>query len=141
MKKSILFFLLIFFSCNLFLQAQVKISDEDFAALFNARLTDSEKTQLKNGEFVFNSISSIKNIRINKTRQTEKDIETVRKVNPNHLIEVIKILPYKGNEDLIELISVIMQDIDSYKEIPYYSERHGRSFQLFSEAEILSIKR
>lgn len=141
MKKIFFLFLYLYFSYNLFSQQNVKMSEIDFSVIFNERLTDSEKNQLKNGDFVFNSIKSIKNVRINKIKETEQDIETVKKVNPNHLIEVIKILPYEGNENLIERISEIMQDIDAYKEIPYYSEKHERYFQLFEEAEIISISK
>ena len=137
------FFLLtaVFFSMMLaFSSEPVSISDGDFSYLFNERLTESEKSSLRNGEFVFNSITSVKKVRVNRTKETEHDIATVKNVNPNHLIEVIKILPYKGNENLVETIATIMQDIGAYTEIPYYSERHGRTFQLFAEAEILSVK-
>ena len=134
-------FLSVMFIFSLFAFSEpVSISDRDFSAIFNERLTQSEKSALRNGEFVFNSISSIKNVRAKSTKETEQDIATVKKVNPNHLIEVIKIIPYEGNENLIEKIAAIMQDIDAYTEIPYYSERHKRTFQLFEEAEILSVR-
>ena len=139
MKKIILFLIALF--CLLphgF--STVSISDDAFAALFNERLSDSEKTALQNGEFVFNSIGSIKKVRVNHVKETAQDIETVKKVNPNHLIEVIKIIPYQGNENLIETIARIMQDINAYTEIPFYSERHNRYYKLFKEAEILSVR-
>ena len=140
MKNFVLF--LIPLSCLLApaFTTPVSISKNDFSYLFNHRLTESEKSALQNGEFVFNSISSVKNVRVNHTKETEQDIETVKNVNPNHLVEVIKILPYAGNENLIETIALIMQDIDAYTEIPYYSQRHERTYRLFVDAEILSTK-
>lgn len=134
--KKLNFFLILFFC--VFSSAPISISDSNISYLFNTRLTESEKSSLLSGNFVFNSIGSVKNVRANLTKETEQDIETVKKVKPNHLIEVIKILPYEGNENLIETIALIMQDINAYTEIPYYSERNEKEYHLFEEAEILS---
>lgn len=109
--------------------------------LFNSRLSAPEKEALRSGEMIFESVGNLKNIRINENEKTRQAVNAIRKLNPNHLSEIIQIRPYKGNENLIDRISAVLGDVKNYVGIPYFSERNQKWYDLYSEAEILSIKK
>lgn len=109
--------------------------------LFNTKLSDSDKKTLESGEVLFTSIRNLKNIKVNENQKTRQAIDVIRKLNPNHLSEIIQIRPYKGNENLVERIAEVLGDVKNYVGIPYFSERNQKWYDLYSEAEILSIKK
>lgn len=138
MKKSVLraFFVLLF--CLNFSYADSKITVPE--NLFNERLTSSDRQKMENGEMIFKSIGKVKNISIKESTKTTEAIDIIKNLNPNHLAEIIQVRPYEGNEDLIERISQILKNVENYIGIPYYSERNKSWHDLYSEAEILSVK-
>ena len=119
-------------------QTAVKIMDGEINYLFNERLTGSEIHFLRNGGIVCNSIGKIKYSRINRIPETEKLIDAVKKVDPNHLAEIIKILPYKGYENLTEIVSDMLKNEGSYTSVPLNVD-DGEIVYLYADAKIQNI--
>ncbi len=61
-------------------------------------------------------------------------------MNPKYLAEIIQIKPYKGNENLPEVLTQLLYNVSDYKGIPYYSERRQKYFNLYDSAAISSEK-
>ena len=109
------------------------------AQVFNNKLTSDEQQRLANGELVIRNIGKAKNISINGVNDTlSKTIDTIKDLNPSYLAEVIRMVPYAGNEDLLEKLRPIILNVEDYVGIPYYSERHERYYDLYSSVEIKS---
>ncbi|WP_407426844.1 DUF6675 family protein [Treponema sp.] len=127
------------FLLKAFSQQSVKIMEGEIEYLFNERLSELEMISLQNGEVVCNSIGKLKYARINQIPETRQLIDSVKKVNPNHLAEIIKILPYEGYEDLTEIVSEMLKDEKSYTSIPFYVNNEGKTVYLYADAKIQSI--
>ncbi|WP_294431213.1 DUF6675 family protein [uncultured Treponema sp.] len=137
--RHILPVLLLFFSLPDFAQTPVKIMDGEIDYLFNERMSGREILFLRNGGIVCNSIGKVKYARINKIPEAERLINAVQKVDPNHLAEIIKILPYKGFENLTEIVSEMLKNEESYTSVPLYVD-DGEVVHLYADARIQSIK-
>ena len=126
MKKNVMILLLLV-SAGLSLSAQV----------FNDKLTEEEQQKLANGELVIRNIGKAKNISVNGLNPTlEQTISAIEDLNPSYLAEVIRMVPYAGNEDILEKLRPVMLDVEDYVGIPYYSERHDTYWDLYSTVEI-----
>ena len=111
------------------------------AQVFNNKLTSDEQQRLANGELIIRNIGKAKNISINGVNATlSKTIDTIKELNPAYLAEVIRMVPYAGNEDLLEKLRPIILNVEDYVGIPYYSERHETYYDLYSSAEIKSYR-
>ena len=136
---SVLFFSF-FLSTSFYSQVPVKIMDGEIDYLFNDRLNGREILALRNGEVVCNSIGKLKYARINEIPETEQLISAVKEVGPNHLAEIIKILPYKKYENLTETVSKMLKDEDSYTKVPFALNDDGSTRYLYTLAEIQDIE-
>ncbi|MGI5172122.1 hypothetical protein H0R92_00780 [Treponema sp. OMZ 840] len=126
-KKHIFIFSIFFCAFSLFSQS-----------LFNDNLTVEERQKLADGQIVIRNIGKAKNISLNPvTPQAGRLIESVKKLKPAYLAEVIQIRPASGNEDLIERIKPLLLDIEAYAGIPYWSERNQQFYDLYSSASIV----
>lgn len=140
MPKLFLSLILLFFNCLLFSQTPVNIMSGEIDYLFNERLTGREILALRNGEVVCNSIGKLKYARINKIPESRQLIESVRKVNPNHLAEIIKILPCRKYENLTETVSKMLKNEESYTKVPFYIDEDGEIVYLYADAKIKKIE-
>ena len=85
------------------------------AQVFNNKLTSDEQQRLANGELVIRNIGKAKNISINGINSTlSKTIDTIEDLNPSYLAEVIRMVPYVGNEDLLEKLRPIILNVEDY---------------------------
>lgn len=110
------------------------------AQVFNDKLTAEEQQKLANGELVIRNIGKAKNISVNGVNPIlEQTIETIEDLNPSYLAEVIRMVPYAGNENILEKLRPVMLDVEDYVGIPYYSERHDTYWDLYSAVEILEF--
>lgn len=134
------FFLIFSMLFSLQAQKSIKIMDGELNYLFNERLTGRDIIALRNGEVVCNSIGKLKYSRINEIPETRKMLASIKKVNPNHLVEIIKILPYKDFENLTDIISAMLKESESYTKVPFYYDDDGRIRYLYSDATIESIE-
>ena len=110
------------------------------AQLFNSKISKEDLNRISSGELVIRNIEKIEIIGLNPVNPTaQKAIETMKKLNPAYLAEVIKVIPYNGNENLINELEPMLLDVQSYVGIPYFSERAQKYFDLYSSAEIKSL--
>lgn len=133
MKKIIT---LIAFIFTVFLSAPV------FSDSFNSKLTDAERAKLNKGELLIRNIDYPKYICLNENEDSNalRIVNNVKNFNPKYLAEVILIKDYKGNEDLPKRMSTLLNNIEDYAGIPYWSERHEKFFDLYSSSKITSKK-
>ena len=110
-----------------------------FAGVFNSKLTADEQKKLDNGEVLIKNITYQKNMCINKDYNSycQEITEEIKKLSPKYLAEIIQVKPYKGNENLPEVLTKLLYTVSDYKDIPYYSERHQTYWNLYDSAEIL----
>lgn len=128
-KNAVILILFLFAICTL--SAQV----------FNNKLTGEEQKRLDNGELIIRNIGKAKNISINGVNSAlNKTIDSIEELNPNYLAEVIRMVPYAGNEELLEKLRPIILNVEDYVGIPYYSERHETYYDLYSSVEIKNFE-
>lgn len=120
-------------------QTKVQIMDGEINYLFNDLLSEREVLSLKNGEVICSSIGKLKYARINNILEARQLIKAVQEVNPNHLAEIIKILPYKNYENLTEIVSAMLKDEESYTKVPLYTD-DSETIYLYSDAKIQKIE-
>lgn len=114
--------------------------DGELDYLFNARLSGKEALDLRNGQVVCNSIGKIKYSRINDIPEARELISAVKKTNPNHLAEIIKILPYEKYEKLTEIVSEMLKNEASYTKVPFYVDEDDETIYLYADAKIRKIE-
>ncbi|MBO5138001.1 MAG: hypothetical protein J6B81_05865 [Spirochaetaceae bacterium] len=126
--------------CILCLVLAIIVATSGWAQLFNDKLSAEEQQQLADGKLLIRNIGKAKNISLNPvTPFAKKAIDTIEELDPAYLAEVIQIIPYTGNEHLIESLKPMLLDVQSYVGIPYYSERAEAYYDLYSSAEVKSI--
>lgn len=114
----------------------LSLNAQDYSILFNKKISSEEIENIKLGQIYFKSIGYLKNACMKDYFHTNPVFKTMKELNPNHLSEIIQFIPYKGNEDYIDRISDFLGNADNYVGIPYYSERTGSWYELYSSAEI-----
>lgn len=133
--KYLKFFTIIFFSFSTTL-----LFSSNFSDMFNKKITQDELQRLEQGEIVIRNIGTIRKLSL-----TESNNDLIKKVqkelidrNPNYLAEIIKVVPKEGNETLIQQVFEGINDIESYTEIPYFSERQQKWYDLYDSVVINS---
>ena len=121
-----------------FLIAQNLFSGE----LFNKNLTDEDRETLKTGQVLIKNIAFQKKMCLNSGCYAEADalISEIKALNPKYLAEIIQIKPYKGNENLPDVLEELLYNVSDYEGIPYYSVRAEGWYNLYDSAEIKSEK-
>ena len=62
---------------------------------------------------------------------------SMKELKPKYLVEVIKYIPYDGNENLPESLEAILNNVEEYVGIPYWSVESKKWFDLFTYAKIV----
>lgn len=108
---------------------------------FNSKLTETDAATVQNGEVLIKSIDKAKNMAIESQNPgVQKLVDLVKDHAPNYLAEIIQVKPVSGNEDLAERLSAVLEDVEGYAGIPYWSVHHERYFDLYETAVIDSQK-
>lgn len=108
-----------------------------YANVFNSNLTASEKAVLDSGKVLIKSIPSVKKLSVERDNRTKDAIDNAKELNPTYVAEIIQVRPYVGNEDLLEKIDKTLLDMNTYLNIPYYSERTEKMYKLYDSATLL----
>lgn len=126
---------------TIFTLALVALTAVSATALpFNEKLSAADLETINKGEVLIKSIDKYKNMSIDSDNPGAERIRLiVKNLNPNYLAEIIQVKPIKGNEDLDVKISAVLEDVESYAGIPYWSVYHNRYFNLYDTAKINSI--
>ena len=95
-----------------------------FAGVFNKNLTAEEQKTLDKGEVLIKNIAYQKNMSLNKDFNADCAALTdeIKQLNPKYLAEIIQIKPYKGNENLPQILTELLYNVSDY--VGIYS-RHG----------------
>ena len=125
--------------CFFFLFSATCLFGESF---YNEKLTSDELKTLQSGKVLVKSIGYQKNMCLKSGYSKECDgiIKEIKDLNPKYLAEIIQIKPYKGNENLPEILTGLLYNVSEYTDIPYYSVRHDKWYDLYDFAEIQSEK-
>lgn len=110
-----------------------------FADPFSKYLSKDERAKLEKGEVVIKKLSNYKKLSVASNDYTKPTIDIIKKLDPSFISEVIQILPYKGNEDIISKVETALNDFDSYAGIPYFSERQQKWYKLYASAKATEI--
>ena len=112
------------------------------AELFNTQLTQDERERLERGEIVIRHINTVEKICVEPGTSEEIDTiaDAMRSTNANYLSEVLWTLPVSANERLTDLAESFFRDMETFREIPYYSEALGKTGPLFSVADLLETE-
>lgn len=107
---------------------------------FNEKLSTTDLEKINNGEVLIKSIDKYKNMALNSDNLGATKLrQIVLDHNPNYLAEIIQVKPIAGNEDLDTKIAAVLEDVESYAGIPYWSVYHNRYFDLYETAIINKI--
>lgn len=106
---------------------------------FNKKISDQEIHELEDGAVLIRNIEYYNNICLNKEGKdlSEFLLTSMKKLHPKYLVEVIKYLPYEGNEDLPEKLENILNNVEEYVGIPYWSVESKKWYDLFTYAKII----
>ena len=118
------------------------VSNGLFAGVFNSKLTAEEQKKLDKGEVLIKNIAYQKNMCLNKDFNADCQAltEEIKQLNPKYLAEIIQIKPYKGNENLPEVLTELLYNVSDYVGIPYYSVRAEKWYDLYEYAAIQNEK-
>ena len=110
-----------------------------FAFPFNLKLSEQELDSALNGEILIRNISSYKNISLDvENAEINSCLDELKELNPRYFVEVLQIRKANDGDDVIKKLSELLSNVESYTEIPYYSERHKTTTPLYSYCKILS---
>ena len=128
--KALTFFLILFSFNQLYADNYTFDLDNGF----NSNLTQTDRQELLSGKTVYKNLKSVSNISLT---DTENVLKSIKELKPNYIAEIIRIIPVSKKPELINELYTILNDIPSYKGIPYYSERNDLWVDLYSEAKII----
>ncbi len=112
-----------------------------FALPFDNRLSAEEIEKIQKEEVLIRSIDKYKNMTLNSDNPGAKKLkEIVQEHNPNYLAEIIQIRKIEGNEDLPEKLISILENVEGYSGIPYWSEHHQCYFDLYGVSLIENVE-
>ena len=105
--------------------------------IFNGNLSQAERDKLFAGETVIRNIDSTKELCVSASSPVaQKALEVVKNLKPAYIAEILQVIPMEGNENYLEYFDQRIEDVSSYVGIPYYSERNGQWYDLYSSATI-----
>lgn len=113
------------------------------AEIFNSNLSDSEREKLYNGQIVIRFINDAEKICADEGFFPEIDavVQSIKKTKPNYLAEVLWSVPVQEGDNLTELAQKLFCDMNTFKEIPYYSEAFKKTEPLFTIAELIDTEK
>lgn len=112
-----------------------------FSLPFDSKLSAEEIEKIQNEEVIIRSIDKFKNMSLDSTNPgAQKLKEIVQEHNPNYLAEIIQVRKIQGNENLPEKLLSILENVEGYSGIPYWSEHHQCYFDLYGVSLIENIE-
>lgn len=112
------------------------------AELFNKQFSEAERKRLMSGEIVIRFINTAEKVCVEEgiTPEIDAVINEIRATNPNYLAEVLWAIPIEHDTKLTDLAESLFCDMNTFKEIPYYSEAFKKTEPLFTIAEQISAE-
>ncbi|MDE6774628.1 MAG: hypothetical protein K2J14_08415, partial [Treponemataceae bacterium] len=112
------------------------------AELFNTQLSNDERERLYRGEIVIRHINTSEKICVvpGASAETDAVANAMRDARVNYLSEVLWALPLACDGQLTDLAESFFRDMDTFREIPYYSESSGKTEPLFTVADLIETE-
>lgn len=109
-----------------------------FCENFNSKISEEEIEQLEDGNVLIRNIEFYSNICLEKEGKILSSylFDAMKKLKPKYLVEVIKYIPYEGMENLPESFETILNNVQDYVGIPYWSVEAKKWYDLFTYAQI-----
>lgn len=108
-----------------------------FADVFNSNMSRSDLKTLSEGKLLVRNIGMYKNIILNPFSDDAKGLrERMKKLNPSYLVEVVRTVPIDQSADYLERLSEHLADVESYKNIAYYSAYNKIWTMLYRDIEV-----
>ena len=99
--------------------------------------SQEELASLEAGEVLIRNIGNAKKVSLRPVNKTATQlVDTITELKPPYLVEIIQVIPYAGNEAVFNILRKELTDVESYVGIPYFGERTGRWYKLYSSAVI-----
>ncbi len=131
--KSRLFYSIVF---SVFAVASALAGD---VPLKLSNFSPEELVKLEAGEVLIRNIGNAKKVSLRQVNKTATQlVDTINELKPPYLVEIIQKIPYSGNEAVFDTLRKELTDVESYVGIPYYGERTGRWYKLYSSAVVES---
>ncbi len=110
--------------------------------LFNAHLSQDERERLYRGEIIIRHINTSEKICVVPGAAAETDMvaDAMRDARANYLSEVLWALPIACDGKLTDLAESCFRDMNTFREIPYYSEASGKTEPLFTVADLIETE-
>lgn len=103
-----------------------------FALPFNMKLSNEDLQKIHNEEVLIKSIDKCKNMALQSDNPGAVKLQQIiNELNPNYLAEIIQVRKIEGNEDLPEKLQAVLEDVEHYSGIPYWSVQHKCYFDLY----------
>lgn len=111
---------------------------QEISSLFNAKISKENLEKLHDGKTIILNVGKIKNITFTNSNNelVQKAQNFAKNISPNYLAEIIKIVPKEKNENIISRFYNTITKIESYTNIPYFSERNQKYYNLYESAVI-----
>ena len=109
--------------------------------IFTKYMTNENKDALNRNETVIIKTDSYKKLSIETDNYAFQKLKNeIQELKPAYIAEVIRVYPIIEGENFIENFDSLIMDVKSYVGIPYFSERSQQYYDLYSSAEIVSVK-
>ena len=111
----------------------------DKSGFTGTSISQSELELLEEGEPVFTFFEDIQDSSLSPNLSEGQNIlKKYKDIDPNFLIESFFILPLKdgSGEEVLQEVKQFLMDIESFEEIPYWSEERQKYFNLFDRIEV-----
>lgn len=102
-------------------------------------LSEQETADLNAGKLIVRSVNKYKNLALQSDNAgIQKLRQEIKELNPTYIAEVIQVKPYEGNERLSDTLRSVLENIEGYAGIQYWSVQHERYYDLYSSAAVIS---
>lgn len=110
-----------------------------FAEVFNDNMTRDDLKTLSEGKLLVKNVGVYRKIMIEPFSDGAKDLrDRVKKLKPSYLVEVIRTVPIDQASEYLERLTDNLSDVESYKNIAYYSVYNKVWDSLYRNIEIKS---
>lgn len=113
-----------------------------FALPFNSNLKPEELEKIENHELIIRNIIYSKYMCLDSSfnNQSNELSKQIIDLQPKYLAESILLVPKEDNENLPEKLETLLNNVNDYAGIPYFSERGQTWYNLYDSAETVSTE-
>ena len=119
-RRSCMVLICLVFCCQAF--SSPSYGQDYFAGVFNSNMSPTDLKTLSEGKLLVRNIGMYKNIVLDPFSDGSKELrERIKKLNPSYLVEVVRTVPIDQAQEYLDRLTEHLADVESYKNIAYYS--------------------